>query len=169
MLDEISADVLYLFTDWRMWSWTCEACDSSGFPVKNMLVWDKMRMGMGFPWRTQHDLILFAKRTPSKMLDGKKGNVLQSKRSGNIYHPTEKPVDLFVQLLDNTEGKIVYDPFLGSGSTMIACEQTNRVCMGCEIDPHYCSVILQRWKAFTGKEPIRVSDGKTLTEVQNGG
>ena len=68
----INADVLYMFTDWRMWCWTFDVAEQSGFPVRNMLVWDKTVMGMGFPWRTQHELILFGKRTASKMLDGKR-------------------------------------------------------------------------------------------------
>jgi DNA modification methylase len=164
MLSEINADVVYIFTDWRMWPWCVDNLESSGFPVKNMLVWDKTQMGMGFPWRTQHELIAFAKRTPAKMLDGKRGNVLQSKRTGNKNHPTEKPVDLLKQILDNTDGKVVYDPFLGSGSTLIACEQTNRICYGMEIDEHYCSVIIRRWEEYTNKKAVKLVDRKA-TEI----
>lgn len=167
MLSGLNTDVVYIFTDWRMWSWTVDSLESSGFPVRNMLVWDKTQMGMGFPWRTQHELITFAKRTPSKMLDGKRGNVLQANRTGNINHPTEKPVELLKQIIDNTEGKIIYDPFLGSGSTLIAAEQTGRICMGLEIDSHYCSVICKRFYNYTNIEPIRLSDGKTMSEVEH--
>ena len=61
-------------------------------------------------------------------------------------HPNQKPVSLIVKLLDNEN---IFDPFLGSGSTLIACEKTNRKCYGMEIDPHYCSVIIERWQKFT--------------------
>ena len=53
----------------------------------------------------------------------------------------------------------VYDPFIGSGSTLIACEKTNRKCYGMEIDPHYCDVIIKRWEDYTGK--VAKLDGKT--------
>ena len=63
-------------------------------------------------------------------------------------HPNQKPVGLFENLLD---GDQVLDLFLGSGSTLIACEKTGRKCYGMEIDPHYCSVIINRWQEYTGK------------------
>ena len=166
MLSGLNTDVVYIFTDWRMWSWTVDSLESSGFPVRNMLVWDKTQMGMGFPWRTQHELITFAKRTPSKMLDGKRGNVLQANRTGNINHPTEKPVELLKQIIDNTEGKIIYDPFLGSGSTLIAAEQTGRICYGMEIDPHYCSVIIKRWELYAGQKATKLETHNPSTNTE---
>ena len=57
---------------------------------------------------------------------------------------------------------LILNPFLGSGSTMIACEKTNRICYGMEIDPRYCDVIVQRWVNFTGNTSI-VKNGKTIT------
>jgi site-specific DNA-methyltransferase (adenine-specific)/modification methylase len=67
-------------------------------------------------------------------------------------HPTQKPVGLFTQILQDFKGNVILDPFLGSGSTLIACEKLGRKCYGIEIDPHYCSVILARWEAFTGRK-----------------
>lgn len=61
----------------------------------------------------------------------------------------------------------VIDLFLGSGTTLIACEKTNRRCFGMEIDPHYCSVILDRWAKFTGKDPVR-EDGIRWSELKKG-
>ena len=55
-------------------------------------------------------------------------------------------------------GQIIADPFLGSGTTLIACENTGRMCRGIEISPDYCAVILQRFKDATGKEPVRVNE-----------
>lgn len=68
-------------------------------------------------------------------------------------HPNQKPVGLAEKLL---EGHIVTDPFLGSGSTLIACEKTNRKCYGMEIDPHYVSVIINRWQEFTGEKAVKI-------------
>lgn len=69
-------------------------------------------------------------------------------------HPTQKCIKMIVEMLErwgkNTQ--IVADLFLGSGSTLIACEKTNRICYGMELDPHYCSVIIERWQNFTGKK-----------------
>lgn len=144
MLGLIQADVLYMFTDWRMWCWTYDVAERKNYPVRNMLVWDKMQMGMGFPWRNTHELILFAKRTSSRMLDGKQGNVLRCARSGNRNHPVEKPVGLLSQILSNTPDGLVYDPFLGSGTALIAAEQTGRIGYGIDIEPKYCAVALER-------------------------
>lgn len=69
-------------------------------------------------------------------------------------HPTQKPVGLFIQILSDytRQNEIVLDPFLGSGSTIIACEKIGRSCFGMEIDPYYCQVIVDRWEKFTGKK-----------------
>jgi len=74
----------------------------------------------------------------------------------NRVHPTQKPVELIEWCFNKIKGDIVYDPFLGSGSTLIACEKTNRKCYGMELDPHYCDVIVKRWEEFTGKKAERV-------------
>lgn len=81
-------------------------------------------------------------------------------------HPTQKPVGLFSKILeDYTEiENAVLDPFLGSGSTLIACEKTNRRCFGMEIDPTYCDVIIERWQKYSGKEAVR-EDGVKYSEL----
>jgi len=71
-------------------------------------------------------------------------------------HPTQKPVGLLVQILQDFVGDPVLDMFLGSGSTLIACEKLGRRCYGMEIDEHYCDVILRRWSDFTGKQPVLI-------------
>jgi DNA modification methylase len=70
-------------------------------------------------------------------------------------HPTTKPVALVARALANSShrSQVVADPFLGSGTTLIAAEQTGRVCYGLEIDPAYCDVVCARWSALTGREP----------------
>jgi len=69
-------------------------------------------------------------------------------------HPTMKPVAIITNqlLISSNKGSIVADPFLGSGSTLIACEKTNRKCYGMELDPHYTGVIVKRWEDFTGNK-----------------
>ena len=70
------------------------------------------------------------------------------------YHPTQKPIKLAGWFLDrySKEGQVIIDLFGGSGSTLIACEQLNRKCCMCELDPMYCDVIIQRWEEFTGQK-----------------
>ena len=72
----------------------------------------------------------------------------------NRVHPTQKPVGLFTDILDRYADKqsSVGDLYLGSGSTLIACEKTNRKCYGMELDPHYCDVIIKRWEDYTGQK-----------------
>ena len=70
------------------------------------------------------------------------------------YHPTQKPIKLAEWFLNrySKEGQNIVDLFGGSGSTLIACEQLNRKCYMCELDPHYCDVIIQRWENLTGQK-----------------
>lgn len=70
----------------------------------------------------------------------------------NRVHPTQKPVELIEWCLNKMKASIIYDPFGGSGSTLIACEKLNRKCYMMEIDPAYCDVIVKRWEQFTGKK-----------------
>ncbi|OQA02969.1 MAG: Modification methylase DpnIIB [Planctomycetes bacterium ADurb.Bin401] len=82
-------------------------------------------------------------------------------------HPTMKPVELCIKGITNSSvaGAIVFDGFLGSGSTLIACEQTGRKCYGVEIDPAYCDVIKNRWEQFTGKKAVLANE-KTPAEAR---
>ena len=78
---------------------------------------------------------------------------------GKTVHPTQKPLKVVEFCLDYAgEGKVVLDLFGGSGSTLIACEQLNRKCYMCELDPKYCDVIIQRWENFTGQKAVKVSN-----------
>jgi DNA modification methylase len=82
-------------------------------------------------------------------------------------HPTQKPVALPARLLHNSTrvGDIVYDGFLGSGSTLIACERTGRSCRGIELDPRYCDAIVKRWEKLTGGKAQLASDNSTRLAV----
>jgi DNA modification methylase len=82
-------------------------------------------------------------------------------------HPTQKPMELMRRpILNHTlPGESCYDPFLGSGTTLIAAEQTGRVCYGVELDPKYLDVILRRWQQYTGKQAVLEGDGRTFEAV----
>ena len=75
-----------------------------------------------------------------------------NKDGRNEFHPTQKPIELVKKAILNHNAVSVLDLFLGSGSTLIACELTNRICYGMELDPVYCQVIIDRWEDFTGKK-----------------
>ena len=149
----------YVFTDWRMWVNLFDVMEASGFGVRQMIVWDKGHPGMGMGWRSQHEIIMFACRSTVKFDPHKaQGNVVYCSRSGNPNHPTEKPVELLRSVLDITDAaQSVYDPFLGSGSTMIAVEQCGKTGYGMEIDPKYLAVAIERL-ATLGLEPNMVKD-----------
>ena len=140
------ADEFFVFTDWRMWINTFDAMEDGYIRVRNMLVWNKRQMGMGLPWRSQHELIAYGKRTPAQNITGKHGNVITIKRTRNDNHPTEKPVPLIRRLLTNTNAQTVIDPFMGSGSVGVACILENRNFIGIEIDPDYFAIAERRIK-----------------------
>jgi DNA modification methylase len=146
--------VVYVFTDWRMWINLFDVVEAAGYGVRNMIVWDKGTPGMGSGWRMQHELIMVGIKVKSPFNPKKaQGNVIQMKRTGNINHPTEKPVNLISKIMDVTAlAKSIYDPFGGSGTTLIACEQLNRTCYMMELDPIYCDVIVQRYINLKGHD-----------------
>jgi DNA modification methylase len=82
-------------------------------------------------------------------------------------HGTQKPIELMRRpILNHTQrGALVYDPFLGSGTTLIAAEDTGRICYGLEIQPGYVDVIVQRWQNLTGKRAVLDGDGRTFAAV----
>jgi DNA modification methylase len=83
-------------------------------------------------------------------------------------HPTQKPVELIRKPILNhlRKGELVYDPFLGSGTTIAAAELTERVCCGIEIDPKYVDVIVTRWEQLTGKVAVLEGDGRTFAGIK---
>lgn len=168
VLGLVDAPMLYAFTDWRMWINLYDISESSGFGVRNMIVWDKGTPGMGMGWRTQHELLLFGLRAKVTWDNHKAlGNVIKSKRTGNKLHPTQKPVDLIEQVLELSEmANNVYDPFGGSGTTLMACETKGRSGFACELMPAFADVIVTRWQEFTGKEAVNEATGQTFNATK---
>jgi DNA modification methylase len=147
-----------------------EAC----IPCRHMIIWVKNApvFSMGrLDYDYRHEPILFGwspKRTHHKIMNGEfKNSVWEVSREQNKEHPTMKPIALPENAIKNScpNNGIIADLFLGSGSTLIACEKTNRKCYGMEIDPYYCDVILQRWSDYAGKDPIN-QDGKKFSELK---
>jgi site-specific DNA-methyltransferase (adenine-specific) len=126
------------------------------------LIWDKGTIGMGdltLPWGPQHENITFATYELSKANREKgygnlsarlrKGSILRSTRpiSGRVRnHPTEKPVDILRQMIESSSvmGEVVYDPFVGCGSTLIAGALEGRKAIGCEFEERYCETAVKR-------------------------
>ena len=87
-------------------------------------------------------------------------NCYPQKARDDINHPARFPVEFAEGYIEacSSNGSVVYEPFAGSGSTLIACEKTGRKCYGMELDEHYCSVIIKRWQDFTGKTAIKIGE-----------
>ena len=85
----------------------------------------------------------------------------------SFYHPSVKPIEVVTDVISRIKADLIADFFLGSGTTLIACEQLNRICYGCEIDPHYIDVILDRWAKLTKQDPIRESDNVKWSELKS--
>lgn len=145
--------VAYIFTDWRMWLYLFDLVEGAGLGVRNMIVWNKKSPGMGNGWRAQHELVMFAHRTKPKWDNHKGyGNVIEATRSGNEFHPTQKPVEILEKLLDNTEWATgVLDTFGGSGTTLIAAESAGQPAYIMEMEPKFVDVIVKRYIKATGK------------------
>ena len=103
-------------------------------------------------------LLTWGKKHKRPMLGTHKTSVWEiDKPRANKEHPTMKPVELYINgfLNNSCAGDVVYDPYCGSGTCIIAAEQTGRKARGIEIAPRYCDVIIKRWQEFTGKKAIR--------------
>lgn len=137
----------YVFIDWRQTPNVYGMMEACGFRVNHCLVWDKGHFGMGAYWRNQHENIVFASNgMPSPMLDRGMGSVITCANvspSARV-HPTEKPVDLLVTLIDAVPGNLVFDPFMGSGSTGVAAIRAGRSFVGVEINPSHFETACER-------------------------
>ena len=111
-----------------------------------MVVWDKKNFGMGSNYRNQHELILYAEKGKTKFPSHSTGNVIEFARVVNENHPTEKPVGLIEKIIEasTTESDVVFDPFMGSGTTGVACMNLGRKFIGIEIEPKYFEIACER-------------------------
>lgn len=145
---------IYIFNSDKMIFALRQACVEAGMKVAQLIIWVKDRAIIGrLDYLPQHELILYGWKGTHDFKRGKdKSVVFHPKPQQSKLHPTMKPIGLLRRLILNSTkvGDIVYDPFGGSGSTLIACEHTKRKCITVEMDPEYCETIVQRWLKVTG-------------------
>jgi DNA modification methylase len=171
----------YPFMDWRHMSQILEAGAGVYGELMNLCVWAKNNAGMGSFYRSAHELICLFKSGEASHRNnvqlGKFGRYrtnVWNYPSANTFsrpgpdgdllalHPTPKPVALIADAIkDSTaRGALVLDPFLGSGTTVIAAERTGRVCYGLELDPIYVDAIIRRWQRRTKRDAIHAESGE---------
>jgi DNA modification methylase len=178
----------YSFMDWRHIPELQSAGLSVYTELKNVCVWVKHNAGMGSFYRSQHELIFVFKNGRAAHRNniqlGKHGrhrsnvwsyrginDFSRGTDEGNLLalHPTVKSVAMIADaILDcSTRGDIVLDPFLGSGTAVIASERTGRKCFGLELDPAYVDTIVRRWQSFTGDRAVLATSGRTFDQTQS--
>lgn len=120
---------------------------------RDVIVWKKNNFGLGKGYRGQYELCFYYGD-----FSGSDSDVWDQDKDANYEHPTQKPIRLAERAFKNSPGRNVLDLFGGSGSTLIACEQLKRKCFMMELDPYYCSVIIERWEKLTGKKAVKDGD-----------
>ena len=167
---------------WHASKFTREVLDGLlriGFLHHQQIIWDK---GRAVLTRThywfQHEPCWYVRKKNAPWF-GKAGEnstvwdspspkfIMGGSDEQKFDHPTQKPVALMQRpILNHTErGELVYEPFLGSGTTLAAAELTGRICCGIELDPKYVDVTVQRWMGLSGKQATLESDGRTFEQV----
>lgn len=131
--------------------------------VRQCLIWNKNTIVMGrqdYQWKHEPCLYGWKEGAAHYFVDDRTQTTVvdEDKPARNAEHPTMKPVNLLARLIKNSTrpGESVLDPFGGSGSTLIACDQLGRVCYTMELDPRYCDVIIDRWEKLTGQKAVKI-------------
>ena len=177
--------VVFACMDWRQIDVLLDAGRVAGLHRINMAVWNKGSGGMGGLYRSAHEIVAVFCTAKSPAVNNvalgvhgrDRTNVWTyagANRSGSSAgkaladHPTPKPVELVVDaLLDVTHpGDIVLDPFIGSGTTIIAGEQSGRRVCGIELDPKYVDRTIRRWEELTGENATHIESGLTFAELE---
>jgi DNA modification methylase len=177
--------VAYCFMDWKHAGEMIAAGTSAGCDYIGLCVWIKHNGGMGSFYRSRHELVfVFRKGSQPHQNNVQLGKFGRNRQNTWFYpgvggfrskdaedvlslHPTPKPIAMIADaILDSTtRGDIVLDPFLGSGTTLLAAERTGRRCYGIEIDPLYCDTIIARWEQMTGRQALN-AQGQTFAQVK---
>src|SRR6185312_16946636 len=144
----------------------------TGFSIRAQIIWAKERLVMGrgdYHW--QHEPCWYAVRSKGNWTGDRKQTTLWTIPSGgqdaDTVHGTQKPVECMRRpILNNTSpGEAIYEPFSGSGTTLIAAESVGRVCFAVELSPAYVDVAVKRWQAFTGRAATLLTSGQTFDVV----
>jgi DNA modification methylase len=168
---------------WHASKFTREVLDGLlriGFVHHQQIIWDK---GRAVLTRTHywfgHEPAWYVRKKNARWY-GKAGEnstiwnspspkfIMGGSNEEKFDHPTQKPVALMRKsILNHTKaGELVYDPFLGSGTTLAAAEVTGRACYGLELDPKYVDVVIQRWQGLSGKKATLEGDGRTFDAIR---
>jgi DNA modification methylase len=173
--------ILYTCMDWRHMRELLDAGAHNKLELKNLCVWAKSNAGMGSFYRSQHELVFVWKhgsgshqnhfelgqfgRSRSNVWEYRGVNTFGTERTELLgVHPTIKPVTMIADALRDVtrRGDLVLDPFLGSGSTLLAAEETGRCCIGVELDPGYVELAIRRWQKRTRKDAADIVSGETF-------
>lgn len=179
--------VHFICMDWRHLLELLRAGRIAYSDLLNLCVWAKASGGMGSLYRSQHELVAVFKKGTGKHMNnvqlGRHGrnrtnvwtyagmNSFQAGREDKLaMHPTVKPVQLVADaMLDcSKRGAIVLDPFVGSGTSLIAAQRTGRRCFAMELDPTYVDVALRRMRKATGLDPLHAGSGESFTVREAG-
>lgn len=117
-----------------------------GLAPANVLVWDKCKLGMGYNWRRMHEWVSFCPGPKHRLRDKGAGDIIRVPGVENKLHPTEKPVPLLAAIIRNSTdaGAVVMDPFMGSGSTLLAAKELGRGAIGIEVEERFCELAATR-------------------------
>jgi DNA modification methylase len=131
-------------------AWVANRMDGAGLQFFHSVIWDKVNPGLGWRYRRQHEMVMVAHRTGGKLAwaddDKATANIYRKSPPRNRQHPNEKPIEMpshFIQL-HTIAGRVVLDPFAGSGTTLIAAKNLGRISIGIELDERYCETIARR-------------------------
>ena len=158
-----------IFTDWRMVPNLAPALESSGMRYRNMLIWDKGSSGLGIGFKPAYEVVLeFAKGSPDyQSLCGQ--NVIRCRRVPHQEkeHGAQKPVEVIEELLAVVSAASwnILDPFMGSGTTGIACIRTGRKFIGIEKEERYFNIAVQRIEAELNRHPLFEAPPKIQREI----
>jgi DNA modification methylase len=159
-----------------------ESLTACGFTLRSQIIWNKSVMVMGrgdYHWK--HEPCWYAVKDAGHWVGDRKQttvwdfasplHIMGGSKEEKTPHPTQKPVECMKRPIENNSspGQAVYEPFSGSGTTIIAAEMTGRSCHAIEINPAYVDVAVARWQNFTGRKAIRESDGRTFDEAKTDG
>ena len=141
-----------------------ESLEACGFAHRSMIIWAKDRFTLGrghYHW--QHEPCWYCvKESGTGHWNGDRSQStvwnIKAREDSGVGHSTQKPVECMERPIRNNskQGDLVYEPFSGSGTTIIACERTGRKCRAIELNPAYVAVAIQRWADATGKEPRKL-------------
>jgi DNA modification methylase len=164
-------DVAYVWHGALHAATVAESLEACGFAIRSQIIWAKERLVLSrgdYHW--QHEPAWYAVRKSGKghwAGDRKQTTLWQipsKDQDASTVHGTQKPVACMRRPIDNNSspGQAVYEPFMGSGTTLIAAEMTGRVCYGIELNPAYVDVAVKRWQDFTGEVALLESTGQAF-------